>query len=1110
MSQQLANENYTVGWICAIATERVAAQAFLDEEHAEPSFVAERDDNDYTLGRIGKHNVVIAALPDGEYGIASATGVATDMLHSFPNIRIGLMVGIGGGAPSPRNDIRLGDIVVSAPRDGRGGVFQYDFGKAIQDQAFRTTGFLEQPPTVLRTAVSGLKAQHEINGHQLQEAIKEALNRKPRLRKRYSQPDPLSDRLYRSDFIHPSGDETDCATSCGYDSSRMIARPPREEEDDNPAIHYGLVASANRLMKDALVRDKLAQEKGVLCFEMEAAGLMNRFPCLVIRGVCDYSDTHKNKEWRGYAAMAAAAYAKDLLKRIAPNKVEAEKKMAELLGDVKEQLSNIQNTANETSDKIESLQAENLVMEIRKWLAPPDASSNFNRARSQHQQGTSQWLLQSDIYQKWKGKSDPNTFLWLNGIPGCGKTILSSSIIADLDANPASSSGLLFFYFDFSDTEKQTVRQALRSLISQLYSKQHDTRKEVHRLFSSCNSGGRQPSDGELLSLFQSMAKETCELWIVLDALDECEARNGNSANRLLSWIKSLHNTASSIHLLVTSRPEQHLKADIEQWANDEDVISLQGNLVEDDIALYVKNEVSRMKRWHQRQDIQHEIQQALTEKAGAMFRWVSCQVDMLQNCLDPLAIRRELSSLPRTLDETYARILRQLRPEHVPYATRLLQFLTYSERPLQLEEAVDAIAVDTTRRPGFKPENRMPSPDEITRYCSGLVVVVSRPNIYGRHIAREIQLAHFSVQEYLRSDRLQPELARELNESASRTAMAEVCLYYLLDLDHSLARDAAKLYPTYLAHYSAQYWVRNAKVAEICNREALPAVKEYLSSPKAFGFGFNLYPPEPKMSRKLPEENPMYYAALGGLVFSVWTCIQDGADVNAQGGEYHNALQAASNGGHRETVQLLLQNGADVNKQGGFFGNALQVASFRGQVETVKLLLMKGANVNIQGGVYGNALQAASRCGHGEIVEMLLSMGADINAKGGLYGTALQAASGRGNERIVLTLLSKGADVNIEGGWDGTALCAASLNGNERVVKMLLDKGANVHANVHSNGGERINALDAALLSGYGKIAEMLLEKGAKNSNNVTKRYGNHKGLLSRAKIGMFLLTYY
>src|SRR5271170_6281114 len=154
-------KDYTVGWICTISTEHVAAQAFLDEKHEGPKYVSPNDNNNYTLGKVGKHNVVIAVLPEGEYGTSSAASVARDMMHTFPNVRIGLMVGIGGGVPSQKHDIRLGDIVVSAPRDGKGGVFQYDFGKTIQDQSFQNIGFLNQPPMVLRTAANGLKAQYE-------------------------------------------------------------------------------------------------------------------------------------------------------------------------------------------------------------------------------------------------------------------------------------------------------------------------------------------------------------------------------------------------------------------------------------------------------------------------------------------------------------------------------------------------------------------------------------------------------------------------------------------------------------------------------------------------------------------------------------------------------------------------------------------------------------------------------------------------------------------------------------------------------------------------------------------------------------------------------------
>jgi nucleoside phosphorylase len=124
------------------------------------------------------------------------------------------------------------------------------------------------------------------------------------------------------------------ASECVRDPSNLIKRRARTETEDNPTIHYGLIASGNQLMKDAVVRDRISAEKDFLCFDMEAAGLMNHFPCLLIRGLCDYSDSHKNEDWEGYAAMIAAMYAKDLVTRVAPKGLEAEKSAEEILSNV--------------------------------------------------------------------------------------------------------------------------------------------------------------------------------------------------------------------------------------------------------------------------------------------------------------------------------------------------------------------------------------------------------------------------------------------------------------------------------------------------------------------------------------------------------------------------------------------------------------------------------------------------------------------------------------------------------------------------------------------------------------------------------------------------------
>ncbi|KDN61742.1 putative kinesin [Colletotrichum sublineola] len=345
---------YTVGCICAITTEFVAARAFLDKEHAGPQQVAEHDNNSYVLGRIGNHNVVVAALADGEYGTTSAATVARDMLHTFPNVRIGLMVGIGGGVPSQKHDIRLGDVVVSSPRDGKSGVFQYDFGKTIQNCKFQETRFLNQPPVLLRTALANLKATYEIEGHQLADDVNSKLE-KIKKQKKDIRPSPASDRLYKSCIVHPSTSSDDCDVVCGNNTADLVARHERDEEDDDPAIHYGLIASGNQLMKDARKRDQLAEERDVLCFEMEAAGLMNHFPCLVIRGVCDYSDSHKNMEWQGFAAMMAAAYAKDLLLRIPPKNIQEEKPIFDVLNTIEGGLYGLRQTADETKIVVKAM-----------------------------------------------------------------------------------------------------------------------------------------------------------------------------------------------------------------------------------------------------------------------------------------------------------------------------------------------------------------------------------------------------------------------------------------------------------------------------------------------------------------------------------------------------------------------------------------------------------------------------------------------------------------------------------------------------------------------------------------------------------------------------------
>ncbi|CAN9191527.1 unnamed protein product [Alternaria alternata] len=247
--------------------------------------------------------------------------------------------------------------------------------------------------------------------------------------------------------------------------------------------------------------------------------------------------------------------------------------------------------------------------------------------------------------------------------------------------------------------------------------------------------------------------------------------------------------------------------------------------------------------------------------------------------------------------------------------------------------------------------------------------------------------------------------------------------------------------------------------------------------------------------SKDSKRRTPLYVAAEKGASVLSRMLLDKGADVNAQGGHYGNALQAASAGGHEAMVMLLLDKGADVNAQGGHYGNALQAASAGGHEAMVMLLLDKGADVNAQGGHYGNALQAASAGGHEAMVMLLLDKGADVNAQGGHYGNALQAASAGGHEAMVMLLLDRGAEVNAQGGHYGNALQAASAGGHEAMVMLLLDRGAEVNA----QGGHYSNALQVASYRGHEAVVMLLLDRGAQ----VNAQGGHYGNALQAASAG-------
>ncbi|KAI1270213.1 nucleoside phosphorylase domain-containing protein [Xylariaceae sp. FL1019] len=298
--------DYTVAIVCALEFEMSAVRYMLDEEHQSLPRTA-GDSNNYILGQLSGHSTVVAYLP-GTQGKSAAAIVASNLERTFPCIAWRFLTGIGGGVPGD-NDIRLGDVVVSMPEGRHGGVVQYDLGKDL-DGSFQLKGFLSAPSPEMRSAVLRMRSDHRLEDNKIEQYIFSMLQRGPRL-KIYQRPLPATDVSFASNYQHVPNKKRTCE-DCDQEH-HAVERPDREETGS--MIHYGLIASGDRVMRSAIKRNSEVDNLGddILCFEMEAAGLSTNLPYLVIRGISDYADSHKNDAWQHYAAAAAAACTKEIL-----------------------------------------------------------------------------------------------------------------------------------------------------------------------------------------------------------------------------------------------------------------------------------------------------------------------------------------------------------------------------------------------------------------------------------------------------------------------------------------------------------------------------------------------------------------------------------------------------------------------------------------------------------------------------------------------------------------------------------------------------------------------------------------------------------------------------
>ncbi|PPQ93037.1 hypothetical protein CVT25_006743, partial [Psilocybe cyanescens] len=359
----------------------------------------------------------------------------------------------------------------------------------------------------------------------------------------------------------------------------------------------------------------------------------------------------------------------------------------------------------------------------------------------------------------------------------------------------------------------------------------------------------------------------------------------------------------------------------------------------------------------------------------------MALQLQELAKCYSEDAVMKQLARLPDGLNEIYNQILKAIEKKYLAETLTFLQWLAFSIRPMNVAELAETVTVDFDVQDGpiFNSKKRYNNPHDLLTRCSSLVIESNGI----------VKLSHFSVKEHLLSTAVSEGF--KINKEISHSKIAEIAITYLLQFNYVESLTEHILQSVPLAEYAAQHWIDHVKLGKM-NPELYKLVFSLFTLESAFIKWVQIHnidafwrsPKQDFCVKKKKIQIPLYYASLSGMEQVLKDLIKQTKDVNAQGGFYGNALQAACYYGHEAIVELLLENKADINAQGGEYSNALHAACYDGHEAIVKLLLVNGANVNAQGGQYGNALQAACYYGNEAIVTQLLENEANVNAQGG------------------------------------------------------------------------------------------------------------------------------
>ncbi|KAL8795914.1 MAG: hypothetical protein Q9195_001658 [Heterodermia aff. obscurata] len=701
-----------------------------------------------------------------------------------------------------------------------------------------------------------------------------------------------------------------------------------------------------------------------------------------------------------------------------------------------------------------------------------ESQKNINPDRAD---GTCQWVFKHQYYRNWYDNPEDD-LLWISADPGCGKSVLSKSLIDhDLSENQADR----VCYFFFKDNENQdSLALALCALIHQLFT---DQPKLIQYAIPSWDKAGdkvQQEAD-ELWRILLGASRDVKagRTIYVLDALDEC---GDNDRKRLIAMLAAFSRNRSThpqrsgwMKFLVTSRPYNWIQDQFQETLQSWPSIRLRGedetDQIRQEIDLVVKAKVEKLAS---NLGLDAETKEKVKTKLLAMehrtYLWLYLAIEEVRDTYrESLWPHKEsILLLPATVEDAYEKILERGAIRNKDKIYKILRIVVGARRPLTVSEMTVALGVDTSRSTELELDVERTHLETNLRQWCGLFVFINHSRIY---------LIHQTAKEFLMREST-VEVANNqgwkhcLSTMDVEQSMTYICVRYLVqrymnmglsktnsstlrESIHSTIKvptiDELNRIDTFWA-YSAENWAGHARSIQDEAR-LFPTdmiVELYDTAAQRFEHWFPIFWKSLQPYSAQPIMNGIRLAALNGHSGILQRLLEtNGSEVDATDEKGQTALMLGSEYGYAKVVRVLVDKGADVNAQGGEYGNALQAASSEGHDTVVQTLLDKGADVNVQSGLNGSVLQAASLRGHDTVVQTLLDKRADVNAQGGLNGNALQTASSEGHDTVMQTLLDKGVDVNAQGGHHGSALQAASFGDHDTVVQTLLDKEADANA---------------------------------------------------------------